>query len=137
MGRLRAGLVTLVAMGAAMAAFSTAAMGAPPVDPPTITDATQIIFCVRIDGGEESVRGSVRIINVQPTDLSWKDGKAPKPCKKHEQELDWSASAGPTGATGPAGATGQTGATGAAGGTGAAGATGLQGPTGPQGDTGA
>src|SRR6266511_2770000 len=105
MRHLRALFMSLIVAAAAAAASTAVAAAAP------ITNASLIKFCVRIDGGD-SDRGTVRIINVGPTNLSWKDGKAPKACKDNEQQLDWSGGSGTTGATGPAGATGASGTNG-------------------------
>src|SRR6266498_212185 len=118
MRHLRALFMSLIVTVTAAAAFSTAAMGATAAGGPTITNATLVKFCVRLDGSQDSDRGSVRVIEVDPTDLAWKDGKVPKPCKNNEQELDWTGGSGATGATGPAGATGATGAQGVQGATG-------------------
>src|SRR6266511_651713 len=142
------GLVVICALAAA---FSTAATAAPGATRARITDARLIKFCVRIDGSRGEQRGTVRIIDVDPTNLSWKKGQAPTGCAKNEQQLDWTAgtgatgangtngangASGATGATGVAGANGTNGTNGAAGATGATGIQGVQGPTGPQGDTG-
>src|SRR6266545_4441621 len=125
------GLVVICALAAA---FSTAATAAPGATRARITDARLIKFCVRIDGSRGEQRGTVRIIDVDPTNLSWKKGQAPTGCAKNEQQLDWTAGTGATGATGPTGATGAPGATGA---TGAAGTNGTNGTNGASGATGA
>ncbi len=125
------GLVVICALAAA---FSTAATAAPGATRARITDARLIKFCVRIDGSRGEQRGTVRIIDVDPTNLSWKKGQAPTGCAKNEQQLDWTAGTGATGATGPTGATGAPGATGA---TGAAGTNGTNGANGASGATGA